>query len=98
MDDFMHLQEQGFAWNDLEHGCFRTDFFPLIEFPVIPHTPWIQKNFPIPPGLYEEVCGIICKKMEAGVYEPSNSSYRSRWFCILKKDGKSLRIVDSLEP
>ena len=36
--------------------------------------------------------------MAAGVYEPSNSSYRSRWFCVLKKGGKSLRIVHSLEP
>lgn len=36
--------------------------------------------------------------MAAGVYEPSNSLYRSRWFCVLKKDGKSLRIVHSLEP
>ena len=36
--------------------------------------------------------------MDAGVYEPSNMSYRSQWFCILKKDGKSLRIIHSLEP
>ncbi|KAG5642735.1 hypothetical protein H0H81_010486, partial [Sphagnurus paluster] len=35
--------------------------------------------------------------MAAGVYEPSNSSYRSRWFCTMKKNGK-LRIVHSLEP
>jgi hypothetical protein len=35
--------------------------------------------------------------MDAGVFKPSNSSYRSRWFCILKKDGKSLCIVQSLE-
>ena len=38
------------------------------------------------------------KKIDAGVFEPSNSSYRSRWFCVAKKDGKSLRIVQSLEP
>jgi hypothetical protein len=37
-------------------------------------------------------------KIEAGVYELSNSSYRLRWFWVLKKDGKSLRIVHSLEP
>src|SRR5277367_3832472 len=36
--------------------------------------------------------------MDAGVFEPSNSSYRSRWFVVIKKDGKSLRIVQSLEP
>ena len=36
--------------------------------------------------------------MDTGVYEPSNSSYRLRWFCVLKKDRKSLKIVHSLEP
>jgi hypothetical protein len=41
---------------------------------------------------------MIKKKIEAGVYEPSNSSYRSCWFCVTKKDGKSLRSVHSLEP
>ena len=36
--------------------------------------------------------------MDAGVYERSNSSYRSRWFCIVEKDTTSLRLVHSLEP
>src|SRR5271168_259651 len=44
------------------------------------------------------ICRIIKSKLQAGVYEPSNSSYRSRWFCVIKKDGKNLRIVHSLEP
>jgi hypothetical protein len=98
MHHFMMLQNKGFAWEDQERGRFRDDFFPPIDIPVIPHKPWVQKNIPIPPGLYPEVCRIIKMKMEAGVYEPSNSSYRSRWFCVLKKDGKSLRLVHSLEP
>jgi hypothetical protein len=98
MHHFMCEQNLAFAWTDQERGRFRTDFFPPIDFPVIPHTPWIQKNFPIPPGIYDEVCEIIRRKMAAGVYEPSNSSYRSRWFCVLKKGGKALRIVHSLEP
>ena len=41
---------------------------------------------------------MIKKKINAGMYKPSNSSYHSRWFCVIKKDGKSLRIVHSLEP
>jgi len=98
MHDFMCKQNEGFAWNDSERGSFRTDFFPPVEFPVIPHEPWIQRNIPIPPGIYNEVCKIVKTKIAAGVYEPSNSSYRSRWFCVLKKDGKSLRAVHSLEP
>jgi hypothetical protein len=98
MHDFIRNHETGFAWNDKERGTFREDFFPPIDFPVIPHTPWVERNIPIPPGIYEEVCDIIRKKIESGAYEPSNSSYRSRWFLVLKKDGKSLRPVHSLEP
>ena len=92
------LQNEAFAWTDSERGTFREDFFPPIKFPVIPHKPWVLKNIPIPPGIKDGVCRIIKSKMDARVYESSNSSYRSRWFCVLKKDGKNLRIVHSLEP
>jgi hypothetical protein len=95
---FMCLQNEGFAWTDLERGHFCEDFFPPINIPTIPHKPWAQRNIPIPPGIYDEVCQLIKRKIDTGVYEPSNSSYRSRWFCVAKKDGKSLRIVHSLEP
>jgi hypothetical protein len=95
---FMMVHQDAFAWNDTERGHFREDFFPPIEIPVVPHKPWVQKNIPIPPGIYEEVCKCLQRKIDAGVFEPSNSSYRSRWFCVVKKDGKSLRIVQSLEP
>lgn len=94
----MCLQNEAFAWNDSQRGHFREDFFPPVEMPVVPHKPWVLKNIPIPPGIYDEVCKVIRTKVAAGVYEPSNSSYRSRWFCVVKKDGKSLRLVHSLEP
>jgi hypothetical protein len=41
---------------------------------------------------------VIKKKLDAGVYEPSNSSYCSKFFGVLKKDGKSIRLVHALEP
>ncbi|KDR76773.1 hypothetical protein GALMADRAFT_66936, partial [Galerina marginata CBS 339.88] len=91
-------QNGAFAWEDSERGQFREDFFPPVVIPTVEHTPWVYKNIPIPPGLYDEVCKIIRSKRESGVYEPSNSSFRSKWFTVLKKDGKSLRIVHSLEP
>jgi len=65
---------------------------------MVAHIPWVEKPFRIPLAIHEEVCKMIKRKINAGVYEPSNSSYRSRWFCVIKKDGKSLRIVHSLEP
>ena len=94
----MKGQEMAFAWDASEGGNFRTDFFPPVKFPVLPHVPWVEKDIPLPPGIRNEVCRIIKDKINAGVYEPSSSSYRSKWFTVIKKDGKSLRIVHSLEP
>lgn len=95
---FMCAHESAFAWNDAERGKFREDFYPPVDFPVVPHTPWMLKNIPIPPGNYDKICSIIKDKIDSGIYEDSNSSYRTRWFCVVKKDGTSLRIVHSLEP
>lgn len=98
MHHFMMLQSEGFAWNNSEWGRFHEDFFAPVDIPVVPHKPWVLKNIPIPPSLYKEVCRIIKSKLDAGVYEQSNSSYRPRWFCVIKKDGKNSRLVHSLEP
>jgi hypothetical protein len=97
MHDFIQNHETAFAWTENELGSFRPNFFPPIEFPVIPYMPWVEQNIPILTSLYEEVCRML-KKIDAGIYEPLNSLYRSRWFCVMKKDGKSLRTVHSLEP
>lgn len=63
----MCLQNEGFAWSDTERSSFKAEFFPPIKIPVIPHTPWIERNISIPPGIYDQVCAIIQKKIEAGV-------------------------------
>ena len=94
---FMMANNQAFAWDDSERGRFDQRFFPPVSMAVVPHIPWVEKNIPIPRGLYDEVCRIVRDKIRAGVYEPSNASYRSKWFCVLKADGKSLRPVHSLE-
>ena len=89
---------KAFAWEETERGSFRTDAFPPVKIATTAHTPWRLRNRPIPPGLHDKVCKMIKAKLDAGVYEPSNSSYSSRWFCVLKKDGESLRLVHALEP
>ena len=87
-----------FAWTDDERGAFDPKYFAPIEIPHISHIPWVLKQGPIPRGILNEVIKIIEDKWRSGVYEPSSSSYNSRWFCVFKKDGKSLRLVHSLEP
>jgi hypothetical protein len=85
MHNFMQLQDKGFVWNNSERSSFHIDFFAPIEFPLVPHMPWVIKNIPIPPGIYNEVCAIIKKKINAGIFEPSNSSYRTKWFVSPRK-------------
>ena len=97
MHHFMGAQNEGFAWDNSEQGTFHKDFFPPVQMPMIEHKPWVLCNHLIPLGIYDEVCKVIHTKIEAGVYKPSNSSYCSQWFCILKKN-KGLLHVHSLEP
>jgi transposase InsO family protein len=90
--------ELAFVWDASERGRFKEEYFPPIRIATVPHTPWVQRNIPIPPAIYDEVVKIIKDKIQGGVYEPSNAAYRSRWFCVVKKDGKSLRLVHDLQP
>ena len=90
--EFIKLHEECFAWNEQEKGTFSNEYFDPILIPTVEHIPWVHRNIPIAPGHYKEVIEIIKGKIDSGIYEPSNSSYRSRWFCVKKKDGK-LRFV-----
>jgi hypothetical protein len=65
---------------------------------MVPHTPWVYKNIPIPPGLHDELVKIIRDKIASGAYELSNTAYRSRWFCVIKRDGSSLCVVHDFRP
>ncbi|EIN06121.1 hypothetical protein PUNSTDRAFT_33417, partial [Punctularia strigosozonata HHB-11173 SS5] len=84
--------EGALAWSELEKGSFSDEWFDPIQIPTVDHVPWVLKNIPLPPGIRNKVIEIIKSKIAAGTYEPSNSSYRSAWFCVLKKDGTSLRL------
>jgi hypothetical protein len=65
---------------------------------MIPHTPWLQHNIPIPPATLGEVVRIIKEKITSGMYKPSMATYQSYCFCIVKKDGRSLHLVHNLQP
>ena len=93
----MVLNEAGIAFEDAERGTFKESYFSPYIIPTIPHIPWEYRNIPIPPGILDKVLDVLKLKMAAGVYEQSQSSYRSRWFVVLKKNGK-LRIVHDLQP
>ena len=93
----LKLNEKALAWTEAERGHFQDNYFSPMKIPTIVHTLWILKNIPIPTGLLNKVIDIFKEKIATAVYEPSDVSYRSRWFCIPKKNG-SLHLVHNLQP
>jgi len=91
----LKINEKALAWTEAKRGCFRDNYFSPVKIPTIAHTPWVHKNIPVPTGLLDKVIDIFKEKIAAGMYEPSDASYRSRWFCVPKKNG-SLRLVHDL--
>lgn len=83
----LRLNEGSLAFEENDRGTLRSDYFSDYIMPTVPHTPWEFRNIPIPPGIREQVVEMLRNKIEAGVYEPCQSSYRGRWFCVLKKNG-----------
>jgi len=73
----MVLNEKGIAFEDIERGTLKDSYFSPYIIPTVPHTPWEHKNRPTPPGIAAEVIKVLKLKMDAGVYEQSQSSYRS---------------------
>lgn len=90
------LNERSIAFTEDERGTFRRDYFSDYRIPVTPHVPWEDKNLSLPPGRREEIIQMLKEKIKAGVYEETQSSYRSRWFCVKKKNGE-LRMVHDLQ-
>jgi hypothetical protein len=70
----MVLNEEGLAFEDTERGTFKESYFTDYIIPTVPHVPWAFRNIPIPHGIKDKVIDVL-KKINAGVYEPSQSSY-----------------------
>ena len=91
------INEETIAFEDAECGTLKKFYFDLYIMPTIPHIPWEYRNKPVPSGILQKVLDLLKLKIAAGVYEQSQSSYRSLWFVVLKKSDK-LKIVHDLQP
>ncbi|KAF8802126.1 hypothetical protein BYT27DRAFT_7048625, partial [Phlegmacium glaucopus] len=63
------IHEKAFAWDENEKGKFLDEYFEPVVIPTIEHIPWILKNIPIPPGIYDRIVEIIKNKIQSGVQE-----------------------------
>ena len=71
------VHESAFAWNKNEKGKFSNEYFDPVVIPTMEHVPWVLRNIPIPPGIYDRIVEIIKHKIKMGVFESLNSSYHS---------------------
>jgi len=101
--DDMNIKEDGFITQD-EEGLVQwiirnEEYFEPVVILTIKHIPRVLENFPIPRRSYNKAISAIRDNIKSKIYEPSNSSYRSRWFMDIKKDGKSFKhLVHDLRP
>ena len=58
--------------------------------------PCFTKQFPLPPEKMEVVKEHLQAWLKAGVVEPAESEYNSPLFCVEKKEGRGLRVVQDM--
>jgi hypothetical protein len=64
--------EEALVWTEAEECRFRDDYFERMVIQMIEHQPWAERNYPIRPGLFEQVVSIVKDKIASGVFEPSS--------------------------
>ena len=69
--------EAAVAFEDKHRGTLKETYFSPYKVPHVPHTPWQERNIPIPPGLRDKVIDPLRLKTKAGVHKPCQSPYRS---------------------
>jgi hypothetical protein len=88
--------QEALAWTEDEKGGFNTEFIPPLKIPVVDHRPWQDKNIRLPIKTREKVIEFLKGKIASGLYERSQSAYRSGFFAVEKKDGR-IRLVHDLQ-
>ena len=71
------VHEYAFAWNENEKGKFSDEYFNPVVIPTVEHIPWVLRNIPILPGIYNCIIEVIKHKIRMGVFESLNLSYCS---------------------
>ncbi|KAG0140615.1 hypothetical protein CROQUDRAFT_22836, partial [Cronartium quercuum f. sp. fusiforme G11] len=97
MLDVIVKREKAIAFDESERGVLKHSWGLPYIIPVIDHQPWQKRPIPIPKPIREDYIELVRERLRNGLYEKSTSSYSSPVFCVLKQDGKKLRVVHDLQ-
>lgn len=89
------LREKAIAFDPSQIGLRRLSYGPPSKLATVPHIPWQEKPYPLPPALRKAVIKLIRTQIKAGLIEPSQAAYASKWFVVMKKNGKIRFIFDA---
>jgi hypothetical protein len=92
------IHEKAFTWIPTKQGRLDEQYFPPVKISTSQLTPWVVHNVLITAAIQQDDIQIINNQIASGVYEPSTAAYRSCWFCVVKQDVKSLRLIHDLQP
>lgn len=89
-------REAALAWDFSECGRVREDVVPPQEINTIEHEPWRTPNHSIPRALKDVAIGMVRERLDRGVIEPAQCSYRNPWFLVKKQNGKYRMINNAI--
>ena len=78
------------VWTEDEKGGFKEEYIPPHKIPVVSHEPWQDRNIRLPVTTRAKVIEFLKAKLKNGLYERSQSSYRSGFFTVEKKGWEDL--------
>jgi hypothetical protein len=96
--DILFKYEGVFAFEDSEMGLLDPAIEPPIKIHTVPHQPWQQQNLRLPKAMQDAATAIVKEKIANGTLEPSQGSYRSRYFLVTKKEPGAWRLINDVQP
>ena len=90
--------EKALAFDESDRGTLKESYFSPYIMPTVEHRPWQIKHRPIAPGIRQQEIKILMDKTMGGVYEPSQSFYRSYWSRVKRKLANALRLAHDRQP
>ena len=96
--DILFEHEGVFAFDDSEMGLLDPAIEPPVKIHTVPHQPWQQQNLRLPRAMQDAATAIVKEKLANGTLEPSQGSYRSRYFLVSKKEPGVWRFINDVQP
>jgi hypothetical protein len=96
--DILFDFESAIAFDESEMGLLDPSIEPPVVIHTVPHVPWQQPNLQLPKVMQDAATSHVKEKLDHGILELSQGSYRSRYFLVGKKVEGEWRFINDVQP